>query len=102
MENQFVVGLQLEPHIISTKEHPIPSSFLFTKNSLKMIFAGYIALCTGYIRFDTFHIAGYIALCTEYIRFDTFHIVLCTRYIAFDTFHIVGYITLCTGYMRDI
>ncbi|KAG5601339.1 hypothetical protein H5410_032709 [Solanum commersonii] len=27
-----------------------------------------IALCTGYIRFDTFHIAGYISLCTGYIR----------------------------------
>ncbi|KAG5626431.1 hypothetical protein H5410_011649 [Solanum commersonii] len=46
---------------------------------------GYIALCTRYIRFDTFHIAGYISLCTGYIRFDTFHIAeyiaLCTRYI---------------------
>ncbi|KAG5588746.1 hypothetical protein H5410_049180 [Solanum commersonii] len=39
------------------------------------MFVGYIALCTGYIRFDTFHIVGYIALCTGYIRFDTFHIV---------------------------
>ncbi|KAG5612308.1 hypothetical protein H5410_023589 [Solanum commersonii] len=64
-----------------------------------MMFAGYIAsaLCTGYIRFDTFHIAGYIALCTGYIRFDTFHIAgyiaLCTGYIAFDTF-LAGYIAL--------
>ncbi|KAG5579382.1 hypothetical protein H5410_050009 [Solanum commersonii] len=49
------------------------------------MFARYIALCTGYIRFDTFHIARYIALCTGYIRLDTFHIVGC--------------IVLCTGYM---
>ncbi|KAG5586287.1 hypothetical protein H5410_046721 [Solanum commersonii] len=33
-----------------------------------MMFAGFIALCTGYIRFDTFHIEGYIVLCTGYIR----------------------------------
>ncbi|KAG5577699.1 hypothetical protein H5410_057833 [Solanum commersonii] len=33
-----------------------------------MMFAEYIALCTRYIRFDTFHIAEYIALCMEYIR----------------------------------
>ncbi|KAG5618493.1 hypothetical protein H5410_018317 [Solanum commersonii] len=73
----------------------------------------YITLCTGYIRFDTFHIVGYIALCTGYIRFDTFHIVgyialctgyiaLCTGYIAFDTFHIAGYIALCTGYIGNL
>ncbi|KAG5629134.1 hypothetical protein H5410_000851 [Solanum commersonii] len=71
------------------------------------MFAGYIVLCMGYIRFDTFHIAGYIALCTGYIKFDTFHIVgyiaLCTGYITFNTFHIAGYIELCTGYiaLRD-
>ncbi|KAG5596981.1 hypothetical protein H5410_038213 [Solanum commersonii] len=78
------------------------------------MFAGYIALCTGYIRFDTFHSrihsvvhgihAGYIALCTGYIVFDTFHIAgyiaLCTGYIVFDTFHIAGYIALCTGYIE--
>ncbi|KAG5625039.1 hypothetical protein H5410_010257 [Solanum commersonii] len=80
------------------------------------MFAGYIALRTGYIRFDTFHIAGYIAfgihsvvhgIHAGYIATSVVHgihagyIVLRTGYITFDTFHIAGYIALCTGYMRD-
>ncbi|KAG5577700.1 hypothetical protein H5410_057834 [Solanum commersonii] len=68
-----------------------------------MMFAGYIALCTGYIRFDTLHIAGYIAFEIHNVvhGIHAGYIALCTGYIALDTFHIAGYIALCTEYMRD-
>ncbi|KAG5627473.1 hypothetical protein H5410_012691 [Solanum commersonii] len=64
-----------------------------------MMFAGYIALCTGYIRFDTFPTAGYITLCTGYIRncaslrvCDQRHCLTFT--ISIDGFAISQYISL--------
>ncbi|KAG5629303.1 hypothetical protein H5410_001020 [Solanum commersonii] len=45
----------------------IPTCFS-TMQRVHRIHVGYIALCMGYIVFDTFHIAGYIALCTGYMR----------------------------------
>ncbi|KAG5622717.1 hypothetical protein H5410_007935 [Solanum commersonii] len=67
------------------------------------MFAGYIVSCTGYIRFDTFHIAGYIAFGIHSVvhGIHAGYIALCTKYVRFDIFHIAGYIALCTGYMRD-
>ncbi|KAH0644279.1 hypothetical protein KY284_032163 [Solanum tuberosum] len=62
----------------------ISSTYSVKKPLNDAVYGGH-ALCTGYIRFDTVHIAGYIALCTGYITFDTFHIA--------------GYIALCTGYI---
>ncbi|KAG5589939.1 hypothetical protein H5410_040453 [Solanum commersonii] len=104
-----VLTLKVHPPVI--RAFPLVRKMLDTSHQLpewssietKDIIDNFPTLCTGYIRFDTFHIAGYIALCTRYIRFDTFHIAgyiaLCTGYIAFDTFHIAGYIMLCTGYI---